>query len=83
MVHKLENLFLEAHVLCWTSQVFAYHKSLPMPVATHKFGWLDPLTGKSMGDDTGKFVSSVCWRAKSQTLVAANSLGNVKVLEMV
>lgn len=76
---------MDGYIACGseTNAVFAYHKSLPMPVATHKFGWVDPLTGKSMGDDTGKFVSSVCWRAKSQTLVAANSLGNVKVLEMV
>eukprot|EP00250_Pteridium_aquilinum_P017524 c23672_g2_i1 orf=848-4168(-) len=76
---------MDGYIACGseTNAVFAYHKSLPMPVATHKFGWLDPLTGKNMGDDTGKFVSSVCWRAKSQTLIAANSLGNVKVLEMV
>ncbi|KAI5063029.1 hypothetical protein GOP47_0021576 [Adiantum capillus-veneris] len=76
---------MDGYIACGseTNAVFAFHKSLPMPVATHKFGWVDPLTGKSMGDDTGKFVSSVCWRAKSQTLVAANSLGNVKVLEMV
>ncbi|KAH7423262.1 hypothetical protein KP509_12G047000 [Ceratopteris richardii] len=76
---------MDGYIACGseTNAVFAYHRSLPMPVATHKFGWVDPLTGKNMGDDTGKFVSSVCWRAKSQTLVAANSLGNVKVLEMV
>ncbi|KAL2645016.1 hypothetical protein R1flu_012603 [Riccia fluitans] len=63
--------------------VFAYHKSLPMPMASHKFGSADPITGQETEDDGGQFVSSVCWRGKSQTLVAANSMGNIKVLEMV
>lgn len=76
---------MDGYIACGseTNAVFAYHKSLPMPIASHKFGCLDPISGKNVEDDTGKFVSSVCWRAKSQTLVAANSMGNIKVLEMV
>eukprot|EP00850_Spirogloea_muscicola_P017034 SM000142S00548 [mRNA] locus=s142:277986:283058:- [translate_table: standard] len=66
-----------------TNAVFAYHKSLPMPMASHKFGGADPVTGTETEDDSGQFVSSVCWRGKTQTLVAANSMGNIKVLEMV
>lgn len=64
-------------------QVFAYHKSLPMPMASHKFGGADPVTGAETEDDAGQFVSSVCWRGNSQTLVAANSMGNIKIVEMV
>jgi protein suppressor of PHYA-105 1 len=64
-------------------QVFGYHKSLPMPLGSHKFGCIDRLSGRAAAEETGKFVSSVCWRAKSKTLVAANSVGNIKVLEMV
>eukprot|EP00850_Spirogloea_muscicola_P010076 SM000058S18506 [mRNA] locus=s58:255014:258826:- [translate_table: standard] len=66
-----------------TNADFAYHKSLPMPMASHKFGGADPVTGTETEDDSGQFVSSVCWRGKTQTLVAANSMGNIKVLEMV
>ncbi|XP_024377593.1 protein SPA1-RELATED 4 isoform X1 [Physcomitrium patens] len=66
-----------------TNAVFAYHKSLPMEMASHKFGCTDPITGREVEEDGGQFVSSVCWRGKSQTLVAANSMGNIKILEMV
>lgn len=66
-----------------TNAVFAYHKSLPMEMASHKFGCTDPITGREVEEEGGQFVSSVCWRGKSQTLVAANSMGNIKILEMV
>ncbi|BBN06975.1 protein SPA1-related 3/4 [Marchantia polymorpha subsp. ruderalis] len=75
----------DGYIACGSEKnaVFAYHKSLPMPMASHKFGCADPITGQETEDDGGQFVSSVCWRGKSQTLVAANSMGNIKVLEMV
>ncbi|CAM6128400.1 unnamed protein product [Calypogeia fissa] len=75
----------DGYIACGSEKnsVFAYHKSLPMPMASHKFGCADPITGQETEDDNGQFVSSVCWRGKSQTLVAANSMGNIKVLEMV
>ncbi|KAJ7571071.1 hypothetical protein O6H91_01G147600 [Diphasiastrum complanatum] len=66
-----------------TNEVFVYHQSFPMPMASHKFGSADPILGQKTEDESGQFVSSVCWRAKSQTLVAANSMGNIKLLEMV
>lgn len=65
------------------SQVYAYHRSLPMPITSHKFGSIDPITGKETDDDNGLFVSSVCWRRKSDMVIAANSSGCIKVLEMV
>ncbi|KAL8138803.1 hypothetical protein V2J09_004804 [Rumex salicifolius] len=61
-----------------TNEVFTYYKSLPMPITSHKFGSIDPVTAKYTDDPNGQFVSSVCWRNKSQNLVAANSSGCIK-----
>ncbi|XP_010260211.1 PREDICTED: protein SPA1-RELATED 3-like isoform X2 [Nelumbo nucifera] len=65
-----------------TNEVFIYHKAFPMPVLSFKFGSTDPLSGHEV-DDASQFISSVCWRGQSSTLVAANSTGNIKLLEMV
>ncbi|XVE50247.1 hypothetical protein DITRI_Ditri01bG0146700 [Diplodiscus trichospermus] len=65
-----------------TNEVFVYHKAFPMPALTFKFNTMDPLSGHEM-DDAAQFISSVCWRGQSSTLVAANSTGNIKILEMV
>lgn len=64
-------------------QVYSYYRSLPMPVTSYKFGSIDPISGKEIDDDHGQFVSSVCWRGKSDMLIAANSSGCIKVLQMV
>lgn len=64
-----------------TNEVFIYHKAFPMPVLSYKFSNTDPLSGYEL-DDNSQFISSVCWRGQTSTLVAANSTGNVKVLEM-
>ncbi|KAF9666772.1 hypothetical protein SADUNF_Sadunf16G0263400 [Salix dunnii] len=64
-----------------TNEVFVYHKAFPMPVLSFKFNNTDPLSGHEM-DDAAQFISSVCWRGQSSTLVAANSTGNIKILEM-
>ncbi|WMV43992.1 hypothetical protein MTR67_037377 [Solanum verrucosum] len=66
-----------------TNEVFAYYKSQPMPITSHKFGSIDPISGKETDDDNGQFVSSVCWRQKSNTVLAASSSGCIKLLEMV
>ncbi|KAK1416760.1 hypothetical protein QVD17_25876 [Tagetes erecta] len=65
-----------------TNEVFIYHKAFPMPALSYKFNTADPLTGNEV-DDNEQFISSLCWRPQSSTLVAANSTGNIKVLEMV
>ncbi|KAL3503211.1 hypothetical protein ACH5RR_037660 [Cinchona calisaya] len=65
-----------------TNEVFVYHKALPMPAVSYKFNITDPLSGDEV-DDSAQFISSVCWRGQSSTLVAANSTGNIKLLEMV
>ncbi|KAK7369763.1 hypothetical protein VNO80_11807 [Phaseolus coccineus] len=66
-----------------TNEVYAYYKSFPMPVISHKFGSIDPVSGKETDDDNGQFVSSVCWRGKSDMLIAANTSGSIKVLQMI
>lgn len=66
-----------------TNEVFTYYRSLPMPITSYKFGSIDPISGKETDDDNGQFVSSVCWRGKSDMVVAANSSGCIKVLQMV
>ncbi|KAL2342694.1 hypothetical protein Fmac_003979 [Flemingia macrophylla] len=66
-----------------TNEVFAYYKSLPMPITSRKFGSIDPISGKETDNDNGQFVSSVCWRGKSDMVIAANSTGCIKVLHMV
>ncbi|XP_015947959.1 protein SUPPRESSOR OF PHYA-105 1 [Arachis duranensis] len=67
-----------------TNEVYCYHKSLPLPITSHKFESIDPVSGHSTSDDNnGQFVSSVCWKKKSNMLVAANSIGIVKLLQMV
>ncbi|XP_043722583.1 protein SPA1-RELATED 2-like [Telopea speciosissima] len=75
----------DGYIACGSesNEVYAYHRSLPMPVTSHKFGSIDPITGKETGDDNGQFVSSVCWRGKSNMVVAANSSGSIKLLQMV
>lgn len=64
-----------------TNEVFVYHKALPMPALSYKFSSTDSLSADEV-DDSAQFVSSVCWRCQSSTLVAANSMGHIKVLEM-
>ncbi|KAL6131045.1 hypothetical protein ACLB2K_069423 [Fragaria x ananassa] len=65
-----------------TNEVYSYHRSLPIPITSHKFGSIDPVPRREVGD-SGPYVSSVCWRRKSNTLVAANSSGTMKLLQIV
>ncbi|KAI3497120.1 hypothetical protein L1887_39506 [Cichorium endivia] len=65
-----------------TNEVFIYHKAFPMPALSYKFNTIDPISGDEV-DDNEQFVSSVCWRNQSSVLVAANSMGDIKLLEMV
>lgn len=66
-----------------TNEVYAYYRSLPMPITSHKFGSFDPVPGQDTVDDSGHFVSSVFWSGKSNMVVAANSNGCIKLLQMV
>ncbi|KAI9283094.1 WD40-repeat-containing domain protein [Umbelopsis sp. AD052] len=64
--------------------VYTYYKSFRSPLACVKFGGFDPLTGHSTEeDDPSQFVSSVCWKRNSNTLLSANSQGTIKVMALV
>ncbi|PKU77350.1 Protein SPA1-RELATED 3 [Dendrobium catenatum] len=53
-----------------------------MPVLSYKFGSIDLMSGFE-ADDANQFISCVCWRGQSTDLIATNSNGNIKILEMV
>lgn len=75
----------DGYITCGSENngVYSYYKSFPMPITSHKFGSIDPITGQETNDDNQQFVSSVCWRGRSNMVVAANSSGSIKVLELV
>ncbi|XVF33205.1 hypothetical protein REPUB_Repub17cG0148400 [Reevesia pubescens] len=88
--HKNEKNFvglsvLDGYIACGseTNEVYCYYKSLPMAITSHKFGSVDPISGHQITAESGQFVSSVCWRQKSNMLVAANSTGSIKLLKLV
>ncbi|KAL9245400.1 hypothetical protein vseg_019061 [Gypsophila vaccaria] len=66
-----------------TNEVFTYYKSLPMPITSYKFSPVAPVSQHDVGDESGQFVSSVCWRSKSNMVLAANSVGSIRLLQMV
>lgn len=83
LVHHLFQLPLTITAIFFFSlQVLVYHKAFPMPALSFQFDAPDLLSGHN-SDKTAKFVSSVCWQGQSSTLVAANSSGNIKILEMI
>ncbi|XP_074273048.1 E3 ubiquitin-protein ligase COP1 [Silene latifolia] len=61
-----------------TNEVFVYHKEISRPVTWHKFGSQDT---EDADEDAGSyFISAVCWKSGSPTLLTANSQGTIKVL---
>ncbi|XP_039054399.1 E3 ubiquitin-protein ligase COP1-like isoform X2 [Hibiscus syriacus] len=62
-----------------TNEVYVYHKEISNPVTWHRFG------SQEM-DDTDEdgggshFISAVCWKSDSPTMLTANSQGTIKVL---
>lgn len=63
-----------------TNEVFVYHKAISKPAASHKFG----SDADHVDDDMGSyFISAVCWKSDSPTMLTANSKGAIKVLVLV
>ncbi|XP_009626943.2 E3 ubiquitin-protein ligase COP1 isoform X1 [Nicotiana tabacum] len=61
-----------------TNEVFVYHKAISKPAAWHKFGSDDQ---NDPDEDMGSyFISAVCWKRDSPTILTANSQGTIKVL---
>ncbi|KAB1222087.1 E3 ubiquitin-protein ligase COP1 [Morella rubra] len=61
-----------------TNEVFVYHKEISRPVTSHKFG--SPNLHDSDDDVASYFISAVCWKSDSPTMLTANSQGTIKVL---
>jgi E3 ubiquitin-protein ligase RFWD2 len=47
------------------------------PTTCHRFGSSDR---DEIDDDSSHFISAVCWKSESPTMLAANSQGTIKVL---
>ncbi|XP_051133864.1 E3 ubiquitin-protein ligase COP1-like [Andrographis paniculata] len=61
-----------------TNDVFVYHKAISKPAAWHRFMNSD---ADEREEDTGSyFISAVCWKSDSPTVLTANSQGTIKVL---
>ncbi|XP_002970454.2 E3 ubiquitin-protein ligase COP1 [Selaginella moellendorffii] len=60
-----------------TNEVVVYHKEVPKPAARHRFTNHD---SEESDDDVFHFISAVCWKSDSPTMLAANSQGTIKVL---
>lgn len=65
-----------------TNEVFVYHKAFPMPVLSYKFNSEDQKSGDE-ADDGRQFISCLCWRGRTSTLLVANSCGDIKILELI
>ncbi|KAI3774874.1 hypothetical protein L1987_49437 [Smallanthus sonchifolius] len=61
-----------------TNEVYTYHKAISKPLTWHRFGI--PNVEDSDDEAGSYFISAVCWKNDSPTLLAANSLGTIKVL---
>ncbi|KAI5672966.1 hypothetical protein M9H77_13330 [Catharanthus roseus] len=60
-----------------TNDVFVYHKAISRAAAWHKFG----SDADEADEDAGSyFISAVCWKSDSSTMLTANSQGTIKVL---
>jgi hypothetical protein len=53
-------------------------QAISKPAAWHRFGSANP--EESDDDLSQHFISAVCWKSESPTMLAANSQGTIKVL---
>lgn len=53
-------------------------QALARPLTSHRFG--SPDLDESDEDAGSYFISAVCWKSESHTMLAANSQGTIKVL---
>lgn len=75
----------EGYIACGseTSEVFCYYKAMGFPLASLHVGHQDFDSHAEFVDPHAQFVSSVCWAKSSKVLLAANSVGDIRVLELV
>ncbi|CAL8465090.1 g4625 [Coccomyxa elongata] len=77
----------DGYIACGSedNSVYAYTATLPTPLARHCFSSSEGCAdseGEELAVDSHQFVSSVCWSRKGHTLLAANSQGTLKLLEL-
>ncbi|KAK8524306.1 hypothetical protein V6N13_015334 [Hibiscus sabdariffa] len=84
--HKNERNFVgltanSDYIACGseTNEVFVYHKAISKPAAWYRFG---SNVADAVEEAGSYFVSAVCWKSDSQTMLSANSLGTIKVLAL-
>ncbi|XP_077986662.1 E3 ubiquitin-protein ligase COP1-like [Glandiceps talaboti] len=66
------------------NSLYVYYKGLSKQLLTFKFDTVRSVLDKDKKEeDANEFVSAVTWRTDSNVLVAANSQGTIKVLELV
>ncbi|GMI70940.1 CONSTITUTIVE PHOTOMORPHOGENIC 1, ARABIDOPSIS THALIANA CONSTITUTIVE PHOTOMORPHOGENIC 1, FUSCA 1 [Hibiscus trionum] len=62
-----------------TNEVYVYHKEISKPVTWHRFGSQEMEDADEDGGGS-HFISAVCWKSGSPTMLTANSQGTIKVL---
>ncbi|XP_059482743.1 E3 ubiquitin-protein ligase COP1-like isoform X1 [Neocloeon triangulifer] len=64
--------------------LFVYYKGLSKQLFSFRFDASHGILDKERKEeDAGEFVSAVCWKRMSNVVVAANSQGIIKILELV
>ncbi|XP_037093329.1 E3 ubiquitin-protein ligase COP1-like [Pollicipes pollicipes] len=64
------------------NSLYIYYKGLSQSVLSYKFESPRSLLERERADDGNQFVSAVCCKSGSNVVVAANSQGTIKVLEL-
>ncbi|XP_037048699.1 E3 ubiquitin-protein ligase COP1-like isoform X1 [Bradysia coprophila] len=64
------------------NSLYIYYKGLSKQLFNYKIDG-DKLTDSERSNDLNEFVSAVCWRKNCNVVLAANSRGLIKVLELV
>ena len=72
---------------CWLPrqvpllQVYVYYKAMSKPMSRRLFSLPGepPLPSQQ---DPHQFISAVCWKPRSQVLLAANSQGTIKIFQL-
>lgn len=65
------------------NSVYVYHRDLSKPLTSFRFSSTCPITESSLENEVQQFISSLSWKPHSNLLVAANSQGNIRILEIV
>lgn len=66
------------------NSLYVYFKGMNKQLLQYKFdGLCGVLEKEEKDDDVNEFVSAVCWRQTSNVVIAANSQGTIKILELV